>query len=457
MSMLEQPHHILEESLLHAAREVCARLREGGHRAYYVGGCVRDRMLGFAVEDMDIATDARPEQVLALFDDARMVGASFGVALVRHRGFSFEIATFRKDGRYLDFRHPDSVTFGSMKDDARRRDFTINALYQDPVTEEVIDLVEGRADFRAKLVRCVGDPHERFREDALRLLRAVRLATRIEFRIEEHTAAALRESATLLQYISGERVRTEVTRMLTGPHPGRAISMLEELQLLEWILPEVAALRAIQQSAEFHPEGDALAHTIRVVNVAQPRTEIVMWAVLLHDIGKVPTWHRGEDGSVSFHDHQRVGARMAGEVLRRMRFSAEDTSHITTAMSRHMSFGQFEDMRESTRRRFLASPTIETDLALHRADVLGSTGDLRYYDAVRAALAHLGEREEPAVPKPFVSGDDLQAMGLPPGPELGRILHELHDRQLEGEFSDREAALAAATRAIQEAEKSGGG
>ncbi|MDX2175481.1 MAG: CCA tRNA nucleotidyltransferase [Candidatus Sumerlaeia bacterium] len=442
-------------TLLEAGREAARRLAASGRMAYFVGGCVRDRLLGLPVKDLDIATDARPQEVAALFPGTQLVGASFGVCIAPVGPHRIEIATFRAEGDYQDHRHPGFVRYGTLAEDVRRRDFTVNALYEDPATGAIVDLVDGRADLDARVLRCVGDPDTRFHEDALRLLRAVRFAARFGFRIERRTFDALCQLGDLAMHLSAERIRDELTAMWTGPDPAGALLLLSRTGLLDIILPEVAAMRGVEQGREFHPEGDVFEHTMLVMAKLEPRTTRAAWGALLHDVGKPPTFARDAAGRITFREHERIGAELAREVLERFRLPSSDIDHICSVVARHMTFSMLQHMRPATLRRFLAAPTIEDDLAVHRADCLGSNGRLDYWEFARETMASLGEGAARALPKPFVGGDDLLALGVPPGPALGRALRELHDRQLDGEFPDREAALAAA-RALVSGAGAGG-
>jgi poly(A) polymerase len=434
--------------LAQAAREICARLSGAGHRALLVGGCVRDRLMGLPLKDIDIATDASAAQMKALFPQARTVGAAFGVLLVPQDGLTFEVATFRREGQYADHRHPLLVEAGTLEEDARRRDFTANALYEDPATGEVIDLVGGRADLEARVLRCVGDPAARFDEDALRLLRLARFAARLGFEIDPATLAAAKAASHTITWISAERVRDELTAMLTGPAPARALRLLHETGVLEYVLPEVAALRGVEQGRLHHPEGDVWEHTLLCLEKLEPRTPRTAWATLLHDIGKPATFARTPEGTITFYEHQNVGADIAAGIMARLKFANADIEHIAAMVRRHMMFMSVQRMKASTFRRFISAPTIHDDLALHRADVLGSNGRLDHYLHVKARMAELAAGGTAAVPRPLVNGDDLKAMGLAPSPRMGEVLRRLHDMQLEGEFADREAALARARELV---------
>ncbi len=422
------------------ALAVVGRLRESGFSAYFVGGCVRDELLGLPLKDIDIATDARPEAVQALFPKAQLVGAAFGVVIVHRGGHQFEVATFRRDGEYRDHRHPETVTYGTMEEDAARRDFTCNGLYFDPVEATVIDLVGGRTDLQARRLRCIGDPAERFQEDALRLLRAIRFATRLGFKIEELTWRALKAQAHLLAYISPERVRDELTGMLTGPAPGRALELLRDSGLLEIVLPDVAAMDGVEQGKQHHPEGDVFRHTCLVLDCLEPRTPVTAWAALLHDIGKPATFRREEEGRITFYEHQSVGAAMAEEIMVRLRFSRSEVEAVRSIVARHMQFMNVRHMRPATLRRFLAAPTIAEDLAVHRADCLGCHGKLDAFDFVRGKLHEL-ESEGPGLPPPLVSGHELIAAGYTPGPRFREILEDVQTRQLEGEITTPDEAM----------------
>jgi putative nucleotidyltransferase with HDIG domain len=370
------------------------------------------------------------------------------VTIVKVGGHMFDVATFRKDGQYLDARRPETVEFGSRIDDVRRRDFTMNALYLDPLTGDIFDPEGGVADIRAKQVRCVGSAKARFKEDALRLLRAVRFAARFDFKIEAETLEAIQVLAPTVQYVSGERVRDELTSMITADVPSRAILMLDECGLLEWILPEVCALKGVEQGALHHPEGDVWVHTLLALDMHEPKSSPLAWAVLLHDIAKPPTFRRWEDGGISFHEHEKIGAEMAGAILNRLRFSREDIEMVQTSISRHMMFLSVTKMRRSTLRRFIGSPTIELDLALHRADCMGSTRRLDYYEFVKRALAEFVERNEHPVTKPLITGDDLIKLGDQAFAGAGRrAARGARRRTRRARVTTREDALALAQRA----------
>lgn len=450
MDLKEQVKTLAPAEMLGGALAICRALTERGFEAYWVGGSVRDAILGLKIKDIDIATNATPRDVTAIFPEAKLVGASFGVTLVAAEGHTFDVATFRKDGIYVDARRPETVEYGSRMDDVRRRDFTMNAIYFDPLTGELFDPEGGQRDLLARQVRCVGSAKARFKEDALRLLRAVRFAARFDFKIEAETLEAIQVLAPTVQYVSGERARDELTRMFTADVPSRAIRMLDHCGLLEWVLPEVCALKGVEQGHLHHPEGDVYVHTLLALDMHEPKSSPLCWAVLLHDIAKPVTFRRWEDGGISFHEHEKVGAEMAGRIMGRLRFSREEIETVQTVILRHMMFLAVTKMRRSTLRRFIGSPTIELDLAMHRADCMGSTRRLDYYDFVKNAVAEFAARNEAPVTKPLITGDDLIRLGIKPSPALGGVLHAVHDAELEGEVSNRDEALALAQRLIAE-------
>jgi poly(A) polymerase len=431
-------------ALLETADEIAVELLRAGHRTLYAGGCVRDRLLGRPPKDVDLATAARPEQVLALFPGATAVGKAFGVVVVPRRGFAFEVATFRRDLGYEDGRRPTGVEYGDEQEDALRRDFTVNALFLDPADGRVIDYVGGRADLAARLIRCVGDPAERFAEDHLRMLRAVRFTATLDFRLAPATAAAIRRLAPRLADISPERVQQELTRLLTeSPRAGRGLRLLREVGLLAVILPEVAALAGVAQPPQFHPEGDVFEHTARMLDMLERPSVELAYAALLHDAGKPATARlaAGRDGVERwrFDEHDRAGADLAGGVLRRLRLPNRVVETVVLCVRDHMRFAHLPEMREAKRRRLMGDPTYAIQRELHRLDCLASHGDLSVLAAVDALAS--AYREETALPRPLVGGRDLLELGVPAGPEIGRRLREVYDRQLEAPGATREDLL----------------
>jgi poly(A) polymerase len=425
------------------ADRICATLRRNGHQAYLVGGCVRDLLLGRDPSDYDISTDARPERVQELFARSLAVGAKFGVILVVQEGAQVEVATFRSDVGYSDGRHPDHVVYAdSAKEDVRRRDFTINGLLMDPATREVLDYIDGRADLRAGIVRAIGDPRARFAEDKLRMMRAVRFAARFGFQIELETLAAAQALAPQVTQVSPERLREELTKLLTEGAARRGFELLDETGLLAVVLPDVARMKDVEQPAQFHPEGDVWIHTRMMLEKLLPScSPTLAWGVLLHDVGKPPTFApaNGPGTRIRFDGHVEVGARMAERICRELRFSNDDTEQIETLVANHLRFKDARQMRQATLKRFVRLPRFEEHLELHRMDCLSSHGSLDAYEFVRDFLAKTPS--EQVRPPRLVTGDDLKGMGMRPGPRFKEVLLAVEEAQLEGRFSDRESAL----------------
>lgn len=421
------------------ARETALCLQQAGHVAYWAGGCVRDRLLHRPPRDYDIATSAHPDAVAARFPGSVLVGKSFGVVRAPYEEATFDIATFRSDSAYSDGRHPDRIVFADAAADAQRRDFTVNAIFFDPVAQTYIDFVGGRADLERRILRCVGDPLMRFREDHLRLLRAVRFATTLEFELEPATEAALRACAPSLTTISAERIRDELTRILIeAPHAGQALHRMDDLGLLAPILPEVVALKGQAQPPEFHPEGDVFTHTMMMLDSMQTDSPILAYAVLLHDIGKPPT--ATLDGErIRFSNHDRVGADMATDILRRLRFSNDQVAAITHCVRNHMRFRDVQVMKEARRRRMIAAPHFDQEMELHRLDCESSHRKLENYAFLVAYRQSISDT--PALPPPLINGSDAMAAGIPEGPEIGQWLRRAYDEQLDGRITTREAML----------------
>jgi poly(A) polymerase len=425
------------------AEKICRVLAEAGHEAYLVGGCVRDLVLGREPSDYDVTTDATPERVESLFPGSLTVGAKFGVVVVVEQGTRVEVATFRSDISYSDGRHPDRVVYSrSVADDVRRRDFTINGLLMDPRTGEVIDLVGGRADLEARLIRAIGDPELRFTEDKLRMLRAIRFAARFGFAIELTTFAAIRRLAPEIHQVSAERVRDELTRLLSEGSARRGFELLDASGLLPAVLPEVARMKGVEQPPEFHPEGDVWIHTrIMLEGLPAGASETLAWGVLLHDVGKPPTFTppSGPGTRIRFDNHADVGAAMAEAICRRLRFSNAATEQIVSLVRNHLRFIDVPRMRPATLKRFVRLPLFEEHLELHRLDCLSSHAKLDTYDFVLRFLAETPPEE--VRPPRLVDGNDLKAFGLQPGPAFGKILAAVEEAQLEGRVKTREEAL----------------
>ena len=418
--------------------QVIQRLQSNGYQAYWVGGCVRDELLGRPIKDRDVATDARPEQVVRLFKRARCVGQRFGVVRVRGEDGFTEVATFRREGPYSDGRRPDEVSFTKdPKQDAVRRDFTVNALFHDPVSNQRLDFAGGAADLEHKLIRAVGSPERRFREDYLRMLRAVRLAASLGFEIEAATMAAIRGNAAAMQGVAAERVRDELGRVLMEGGARRGFELLHLSGLLQQLLPEVAALRGVEQPPQFHPEGDVWTHTMLMLEGLRQPSPALAWGVLLHDIGKPETFTRTD--RIRFHGHVGRGVEIAEGICKRLRFSNAATDHVLALVSNHMRFAHVRDMRRSKLRKFVEQPRFDDHLELHRLDCVFSHGKLDNHEFARQHHEQI-QAEEPFVP--LLTGRDLIAAGYEPGPVFGRVLAELRELQLEGALADREQALA---------------
>ena len=422
------------------ARSVAARLREHGHIAYFAGGCVRDMVRGLIPKDYDIATDARPETVQALFPHTYAVGAHFGVIIVLEEGFQFEVATFRCDDAYVDGRHPSSVRFSSPEEDARRRDFTINGMFYDPVAEKLIDLVGGQADIVANLVRAIGDPAQRFAEDRLRMLRAVRFATVLGYEIDKATWHALLANAASINQISAERIRDELVRIFLSPNRVRGWDLLDASGLMGAVLPELEAMKGVLQPEQFHPEGDVFVHTRLMLSLLPGEVSVpLVFAVLFHDVAKPVTARVDETGRIRFNEHDRIGAQMTEAIMRRLRFSGDEIEATVEMVRQHMVFKDVPKMRVAKLKRFMARPTFAEELELHRVDCESSHRMLDNYEF----LLHKREEfaNEPIIPPPLVRGNDLIALGLKPGPRFGEILEAVETRQLEGTLRTREEAV----------------
>jgi poly(A) polymerase len=444
---------MIAEKQLKAAAVIAQQLREAGYQAYFAGGCVRDLLLGREPQDYDVATSARPEQVFSIFPRAYGVGAHFGVVLVplKLEGAEIvtEVATFRADGVYSDGRHPDAVRYSTdPKEDVLRRDFTINGMLLDPPAFEqtgsaekaVLDWVGGRADLRTGLVRAIGDAARRFEEDKLRMLRAVRFAARFGFELEAKTKRAIGALAAKIHEVSRERVRDELTRMLTEGQARRAFELLDDAGLLAQIVPEVSAMHGVEQPPEFHPEGDVWVHTLMLLDrLPAGASPTLAWAALLHDVGKPATFVRAPD-RIRFNGHVEVGVRMAEAICRRLRFSKTDTEQILLLVENHMRFGDVKKMKESTLKRFFRLPNFEEHLALHHMDCLSSHGMLDLYEY--AKQRYDAAPKEEVRPPLMVTGADLIAAGYRPGPQFKEMLRVAEDAQLEGAIQTREQGLA---------------
>jgi poly(A) polymerase len=463
-------------------------LREHGHQAYLVGGCVRDLLLNREPVDYDVTTDATPQEVMRIFPQTYAVGAQFGVVLVplpklappkststsqtetnapqqndsvisseaetslrevsaqsrdlvlnKSKHDAVEVATFRSDIGYSDGRHPDQVRFSKTpQEDIQRRDFTINGLLLDPISNQVLDFVGGRDDLEAKIIRTIGDPAQRFTEDKLRMLRAVRFAARFDYTIEPKTLSAIQQLAPQIHQVSRERVRDELTKMLTEGHAREAFLLLDQSGLLHEVLPEIEKMKGVEQPPQFHPEGDVFIHTLLLLEkLPHPCTPTLAWGALLHDVGKPPTFRVAPD-RIRFDGHVEVGIKMAEEICRRLRFSNDDTEQILALVHNHMRFASVQQMKDSTFKKFVRMPRFDEHLALHRIDCLSSHGDLTPYNFTREKIAAMPP--EAVRPAPLLTGDDLIAAGYAPGPRFKEILTTVEDAQLEGRLHSTEEA-----------------
>lgn len=422
------------------ARSIVRRLREEGYQALLAGGCVRDMLLGITPKDYDVATDAPPESTRALFPKTAAVGSKFGSIVVIVEEEPFEVTTFRSDGPYLDGRHPSKVRFGTLEEDVRRRDFTINAMMFDPQTRRLIDLVGGQEDLQRGVVRAVGDPTLRFAEDRLRMLRAVRLAAALNFTIHETTHAAIQQQVTHITDIAQERIGGELTRLLVEGGAARGVTLLDSTGLLAVLLPEVEAMKGVPQSPDYHPEGDVFVHTIRILEHLDSLgrcTETLAYGALLHDVGK-PACLAAEGERITFYGHPEKGAEMAVEILSRLKRSRSVSERVAYLVRSHLRYVQAPKMRLSTLKRFLREEGVEELLELCRLDALSSNGDLTYYRFCKETLSEYGE--DAIRPPPLIRGRDLIQLGYNPGPLFSKILRLAEEAQLEGELTTKEQA-----------------
>jgi poly(A) polymerase len=425
-----------------AAAQMVLKLKTARHEAFFVGGCVRDLLRGVDPPDYDIVTSATPDEVCSLFSHTVPVGASFGVVIVIDGGHRYEVATFRTEGEYRDGRRPDTVSFATAEDDVQRRDFTINALLMNPQTGDIIDYIDGRTDLLKRIIRTIGDPGKRFSEDYLRMLRAVRFAAGLDYRIDPDTFEAIKRLASAIRCISPERIRDELTKIITRGDPRRGMELLAETGLLQEVLPEVSDLCGVGQPARYHPEGDVWEHVLRMLALfpGHERPEIdscLAWGIIMHDIGKACTRSEDESG-IHFYGHVREGERIAGEIMRRLRFSRGEIEAVLALIHCHMLFINVREMRPNRLKRFLRMPDFQRHLELHRLDCLGSHGFLDNYHFCVDKLSEIAK--EDLYPPRLLKGGDLIEMGFPPGPLFREILRAVEDAQLDGYISTPEEA-----------------
>ncbi len=435
MSLLEG----VNPSLLSGAVTVVKKLYDQGHKAYFAGGAVRDLLLGNTISDIDIVTCASPQKIEQLFSKTISVGKKFGVMIVVVDSINYEVATFRQESGYGDGRHPSKVSFtDKIPQDAERRDFTVNAIFLNPLTEELIDFVQGKQDLDSRLIRTVGSPAKRFAEDKLRVIRAVRLASQLGFEIDRETYKEIQVYASqVLPQVSWERIRDELLKILTGPHPADGIQLLLDSGILQAILPEIADMKGVEQPPEFHPEGDVFTHTCLMLGMRKGLDDILALSILLHDVGKPPTFSVKE--RIRFDGHADVGAKMAEDICRRLRLSTEQIDNVVDLVKDHLRFIHVQEMRDSKLKRFLGKENFQKHLELHRLDCLASHGDLSSYHFCLQKLDEIGQEE--LKPDPLINGRDLLSLNLKPGPLFSEILMAVEDLQLEGELDSKKKAL----------------
>ena len=429
------------ESNKAAAIDIIGKLQEKGHIAYLAGGCVRDMLRGETPKDYDIATSALPEEITSIFTKTREVGVHFGVVIVIVKNQAFDVATFRNDGSYKDGRHPEEVTFSTPQDDTARRDFTVNGIFFDPISEKYIDFVEGKSDIDKKVIRAIGEPNLRFQEDHLRLLRAIRFAARFDYEIEAETWNSIKSNASGISKISKERIRDELTKILLNENRVLGFDLLVESGLMEHIIPEILQLKGCEQPPQFHPEGDVFVHTRLMLSLLKdaPSIELVL-SVLLHDIGKPATYSFDEEADrIRFNGHDKLGAEMSEQILRDLKFSNSIIEDVVQMVANHMTFKDVQKMRQSKLKRFMSRSTFSDEIELHRVDCLGSWGGLDNYDFLNKKMVEFAN--EPIIPQPLLTGKDLIKLGWSSGPDLGQTLNSVQDMQLEGKLNSKDEAL----------------
>ena len=429
------------ESNKAAAIDIIGKLQEKGHIAYLAGGCVRDMLRGETPKDYDIATSALPQEITSIFTKTREVGVHFGVVIVIVNNQAFDVATFRNDGSYKDGRHPEEVTFSTPQDDTARRDFTVNGIFFDPISEKYIDFVEGKSDIDKKVIRAIGEPNLRFQEDHLRLLRAIRFAARFDYEIEAETWNSIKSNASGISKISKERIRDELTKILLNENRVLGFDLLVESGLMEHIIPEILQLKGCEQPPQFHPEGDVFVHTRLMLSLLKdaPSIELVL-SVLLHDIGKPATYSFDEEADrIRFNGHDKLGAEMSEQILRDLKFSNSIIEDVVQMVANHMTFKDVQKMRQSKLKRFMSRSTFSDEIELHRVDCLGSWGGLDNYDFLNKKMVEFAN--EPIIPQPLLTGKDLIKLGWSSGPDLGQTLNSVQDMQLEGKLNSKDEAL----------------
>ena len=428
----------MDPALAKAMSQVFSTLRKGGFESYIAGGAVRNAILGLPVKEVDIATSAHPEDIEQLFEKTIPVGRQFGVMVVIENEAQFELTTFREETDYSDGRHPDKISFSDARNDVMRRDFTINGLFFDPISDHLLDFCEGAHDLKRGLIRTIGDPQQRFEEDSLRVLRAIRFASQFAFQIDDKTWQSLCEEAIGLNRISQERIKDELLKILTSKGAHRALRLMLETGILEIILPEVARMYGVEQPPQFHPEGDVFTHTCLLFELSTCPSPTLALGMLLHDVGKPPTFTIKD--RIRFDRHAEVGAELSSAICKRLRISKKDTESVIELVKQHLRFINVMEMRDSTLKRFLRQPNFQEHLELHRLDCLASHGDLSAYEFCAEKLHDFGP--EDVRPDPLINGHDLIDLGLTPGPQFSDILTRVEDLHLENTLSSKEDAMA---------------
>lgn len=428
----------VNEDKIELANKIAKELGKAGFKAYFAGGCVRDMIMKRIPVDYDIATDATPEKVQKIFKKTVPVGVQYGVVLVILKGIPFEVSTFRKDGNYIDGRHPENVEFSkTAKEDVLRRDFTINGLLYDPIRKKVLDYVSGKKDIKDRIIRAIGEPEKRFKEDKLRLMRAIRFASRYKFVIEGKTKSAMNALSSEIVDVSVERIRDELGRIIRGENPGLGLQMLYDTGILRCIIPEIADMVGVEQPEQFHPEGDVFTHTKIMLDLLKKPSRVLAFAALLHDVGKPKTFSVKE--RIRFDGHVPVGARMADKICKRLKFSNKDREQIVLYVANHLKFMDVQKMRESKLKRFMQSETFIEELELHRVDCIASHGKLENWNFCNNKLNEYSSIE--LKPDPLVKGDDIIKLGYKPSPLFKEILDKVTDLQLENKINSKEEAL----------------
>ncbi len=426
--------------IFNTALKIVKTLQKKNYQAYFVGGVVRDLLLGKPSHDVDIVTSATPDEIIKIFPRTHHIGISFGIINVVENDIDFEVATFREEREYSDGRRPDEVIYTDDPElDAIRRDFTINGMFYDPINHIILDFVRGQCDLRKGVLKTIGNAEERFKEDYLRMLRAVRFAVRFSLELSDETKQAIAMFAEKSTILSMERIRDEFNKMITGINPHKAILLLQETGLLQYIFPELNNLDGVEQDAKYHPEGDVLVHTLLMLkSMSKPNAEIA-WSVLLHDISKPETRFVGDDGIAHFYGHESVGAIKAEEILRRFRFSNKFTKRVSFAVKNHMKYAAVDKMRKSTWKKLIALDTFHLELELHRLDCMACHQNLSNYVLLLDRLEEL--ENEPVLPKALISGRDLIELGYKPGPLFKEIINDIFNLQIEEKIKSKEEAL----------------